>query len=131
MEHQKLKKNILWIDGLGAIAAGLIVLILSAWLSKWYNLPHEFIIFMGAVNLAYGSYSTPLAMLKKRSKRLIIILASANAVWGCLCFIFLTHFMETISIFGIMHLMGEGLYVGGLAYLEWQWKDDLIRWSTV
>ncbi len=126
-----MKKNILWIDGLGAIAAGIIVLFLSAWLSKWYNLPHEFIIFMGVVNLVYGLYSTPLAMFKKRSKWLIIILASANAVWACLCFIFLTHFMDSISIFGMLHLTGEGLYVGGLAYLEWQWKDDLIRWSTV
>ena len=126
MKKINLRKDILWFDGIGGIAAGIIVLSFNPWLSGFYGLPQTFIIFMGIVNLAYGSYSTPLAIRKRRSKRQISVLAAANTVWGLLCFSFLILFMKGITIFGITHLVVEGVYVGGLGCLEWQWMEDLM-----
>lgn len=121
-----MKKSILWVDGIGAITVGTLVLIINDWLSKLYGLPQKFVIFMGIVNIAYGLYSTPLAIRKRRSKRSLKVLVIANSTWSLLCFLFAVRFMKVISVFGLLHLVGEGIYVGGLAYLEWRWKKYLV-----
>ena len=37
----KFKTKLLWIDGLGALVAGVVVLLTSGWLSGWYGLPQQ------------------------------------------------------------------------------------------
>jgi hypothetical protein len=36
------------------------------------------------------------------------------------------HFFETATVFGIGQLVGEAIFVGGLACLEWKWRDRLL-----
>lgn len=38
---------------------GILVLVLSSWLSTLYALPEPFILAMGIANLAYGTFSLP------------------------------------------------------------------------
>lgn len=121
-----MKKHMLWIDGIGGLAVGILVLSVNPWLSELYRLPQAFIVFMGITNLAYGSYSTSLVIRKSRSKSHISILALANSAWGLLCFLFVTYFFENITLFGITTLVLEGIYVAGLGYLEWKWMAHLI-----
>jgi len=120
------KTNILWIDGLGALVAGVVVLLISGWLSELYRMPKELLIFIGTINVIYGSYSTPLAIRSERPKKFINFLVAANLTWTLVCFILGFKFIETASIFGLIHLFGEGLYVGSLACLEWRWRE-IIR----
>jgi hypothetical protein len=35
------------------------------------------------------------------------------------------NFRETITLFGLIHLLADTVYVGGLAYLEWRWRETL------
>ena len=119
------RSRILWIDGIGGIVVGVAVLALHSWLTLWYQLPREFILFMGLINLLYGCYSLPLAFRKKRPLHLIIILVIGNLTWAVLCLWWAYSFRETASILGLIHLIGEGIYVGGLGLLEWRWRNYL------
>ena len=54
--HGKTPK-ILWLDCIGGLVVGTVVLIFASLLSDWEGLPKTTVRFMGIANLAYGSYS--------------------------------------------------------------------------
>jgi hypothetical protein len=118
--------RLLRIDSLGGLSVGFIMLLLSNWLASWYGLPRGFIIFIALVNLAYGCYSFSLLVRVKRPLSLIVVLVVANLVWAVLCMLWTVIFAQTASFFGIAHLLGEAVFVGGLAYLEWRYRDLLL-----
>lgn len=121
----KLRRRLLWIDGVAALLAGVFVLVALGRLEEWYNISGETLSFIAVVNLTYGTYSLSIAVLKKRPIALIAILVIANLAWAinCLRLAFLFH--NTASIFGLTHLVGEAILVGGLAYLEWRYRNLL------
>jgi hypothetical protein len=119
-------RNLLWIDCIAGALAGVLVLLLSDWLSRLYSLPPRLLIFMGLVNLIYASYSFSLAIRRARPKALIILLAVANGTWTLVCLALATHFFETATFLGIGLLVFEAIFVGGLASLEWKWRDHLL-----
>lgn len=118
--------KLLRIDSLGGLSVGLAGLLFSNWLSAWYGLPRGFIVFMALVNIAYGCYSFSLLVRTKRPLRLIVLLVVANLVWAVLCVLWVAIFAQTATPFGIIHLLGEALFVGGLAYLEWRNRNFLL-----
>ena len=117
---------VLWIDATAAALAGVVVLFVSGWLSGWYGLPQELLISIGVVNLVYASYSSSLAMRMRRPKALILLLVSANLLWSVVCVILALIYRDTATLFGLAHLLGEALFVGGLGGLEWRWRDLLL-----
>ena len=120
-----LPRKLLWIDCLAGAVVGVLVLSLSGWLSDLYRLPRDFVLFLGVVNLLYASYSLCLARRSQRPMTLIVLLAAANLIWGLACFRWAFVFSETASFFGLAQLVGEGIFVGGLACLEWRWRELL------
>jgi hypothetical protein len=120
-----LRHRLLWIDGLAGLVAGAVTLLASGWLSEWYSLPQELLFIIGAANLLYGSYSTSLAMRSIRPEKLILLLVCANLIWAMLCLSLAIIYWEIATLFGLGHLLIEGLFVGGLARLEWRWRELL------
>lgn len=121
----KIAKHILWIDCSAAAFAGLIVLLAAQCLSQLYHLPKEIIVFVGCLNLLYASYSFTLANYKKRSMLLVNILVIANSTWVLVCLFMLWRFRQEITIFAVIHIGGEAVFVGALARLEYQWRHQL------
>jgi hypothetical protein len=121
----RLTPRLLWIDSGAACLAGLTVLSLSGWLSRLHALPRGLLIAMGAANLAYAAYSGSLAIRARRPRLAIVALVVANALWAVLCAVLAVRFAATASGFGLAHLIGEGLFVGGLAGLEWSQRERL------
>ncbi len=119
-------RHLLWIDSGAALLAGTSMLALSGWLSDLYALPHALLLVMGAANLAYGAYSGLLARRTHRPYGLIVLLVAANATWALLCMLAAFHFTGTATAFGVAQLAGEGLFVGGLAALEWRVRKELL-----
>jgi hypothetical protein len=117
--------NILWLDCLGAAAAGVGVLALSNWLSRLYALPRPFVITLGVANLLYGAYSGSLAVRAQRPLALVKLLVFANAAWMVFCLVAAVRLMAQASIFGLAHLIFEGCYVGWLASVEWNLRAEL------
>ena len=119
------RRNLLWIDGSGGLIVGVLVVALAHWLAEWHQLPYDFLLLMGVANLAYGTYSLTLARRAIRPMGLIVFLVVANLTWAVLCARWAVLYWDTASPLGLLHVGGEGLYVGGLAILEWRYRDRL------
>jgi hypothetical protein len=119
-------RDLLWVDCGAALLAGVAVLLLSSWLSQLYAMPRELLVGMGVANLAYGTYSLSLARRARRPRSLLVLLVVANATWAALCGLAAVRLAGTASAFGLAHLVGEGLFVGGLAALEWRRRERLL-----
>ena len=119
------RSNLLRFDGSAGAVVGILMFALLGWLTELYALPRDFLILMGTANLAYGAYSLTLSTFAKRPKVLIHLLIVANGVWGLLCFRWAFVHWQTASFFGLAQLILEGLFVGGLACLEWHWREYL------
>ncbi|NNP67614.1 hypothetical protein [Acinetobacter sp. Ac_5812] len=122
----KIAKQILWVDCTAAASAGLIVLFAGEWFSQLYHLPKHVVIFIGCINLLYACYSFALANYKKRSLLLINILVIVNSIWVVVCLLMLWRFWQEMTIFAMIHIAGEAVFVGALARLEFQWRHQLI-----
>lgn len=122
-----LLQRLLWVDCLAAALGGVLVLTLSAWLSRLHTLPQGLLLFLGVVNLLYACYSFSLARRAERPMLLIQLLVFANAAWVVVCVSLAVRFWGVASIFGIAHLLGEAVFVGGLAALEWRQREQLAR----
>lgn len=119
--------RLLWVDCTAGALAGAAMLVLSGWLTRPYALPHGLLVLMGAVNLLYAAYSLSLAVLARRPKGLVNLLVFANGTWAAVCLGWAVVFAESASPFGLGHLVGEALLVGGLAGLEWRYRDLLLK----
>lgn len=118
-------EKLLWIDCLAGGVVGLFVLTFSGWLSELYGLPRQVLLFTGVANLVYASFSFSLAIRKERLLTWLYLLIVANAAWVPVCFGLATTFLSSATAFGLIHLIGEGVFVGGLAALEWTFRDQL------
>ena len=118
-------RRLLWIDCTAGAVAAVMVVVLSPWLSRLYGLPREILPFMGAANLLYAAYSFSLARRVGRPMSLIKLLVYANATWVLVCLGMVARFWEQATVFGFAHLVGEALFVGGLAALEWNQRHRL------
>jgi hypothetical protein len=73
-------RHLLWIDCTAGALAGILVLALSGWLAPLEGLPREVLLFTGAMNLVYASYSCSL-VLRRRRPLLLVTLVAANLAW--------------------------------------------------
>lgn len=103
------------------------MLLLGTWLSGLYALPRDLPLFMGAVNLLYASYSFSLAVRARRSRSSINLLVIANLAWVPVCLGLAVVFSGSATLFGLGHLAGEAIFVGGLAILEWSQRDQHLE----
>jgi hypothetical protein len=120
-----LMRNLLWVDGTAGAIAGVLVLLLGGWLSRLHGLPVELLQLIGVVNLGYGSYSLALASRARRPFAAIVLLVAANAIWAVICLQWAVTYAGSATLFGMGHLVGEGIFVGGLAALEWRLREQL------
>ncbi len=127
MIQNKAKSNLLWIDSLGGLTVGIAMLLLLGWLTPLYKLPRGLILLIGAMNVLYGLYSLSLAVRGRRPKAFILLLIAANAVWALACVRWAAIYVREASILGFAHLSVEALFVGGLAVLEWKWREQLLQ----
>ena len=112
-------RNVLWVDCTAALLAGLVVLSLSARLADLYAMPRALVVGMGVANVCYGTFSLSLAVRSLPPSSLIVLLVAANATWAALCAVAALALSGTASGFGLVHLVGEGLFVAALARVEW------------
>lgn len=121
------RRQLLWVDGLAGATVGVLVLALVDWLSRLYQLPQNLLWWMGLANLAYASFSLSLARRRRRPLGLLCLLVAANGIWALACLRWAFLYRETASWFGLAQLVGEALFVGGLAILEWRWRRFLLE----
>lgn len=123
--------QLLALDSIGGLIAGTLTLLAAPLLTTWYAWPEGLALVVGWANLGYGCYSGCLALFFRREPRLhswaITLLILANAGWALHCFTRAWLLQNSASYLGLGHLILEGLWVGGLAYLE---ARILLPYST-
>ena len=84
------------------------------------------------VRLSNGFGTVPLtftgahvALCPRRPIPLLGVLVVANLVWATVCLRWAILYFSTATVFGLLHLIGEGVYVAALASLEWRWREVL------
>jgi hypothetical protein len=123
----QVSRNLLWIDCTAGAVVGLVVLLFTPQLSELQALPHKLLLFMGAANMLYASFSFFLVTRSKRPMPLIKLLVVANGCWSLVCVGLAVAFAGTATCFGLGHLVAEAIFVGGLAGLEWKWRAQLLQ----
>lgn len=113
-------------DCIAGTLVGVTVIAFSGWLSRVEGLPREVLLFTGAVNLLYASYSFSLVVRAERPMPLIKLLVFANLAWVPVCLGLTAAFSGSATPLGFVHLVGEAIFVGGLALLEWRHRDLLL-----
>ena len=121
------KQNVLWVDCIGGLIVGVLILCACKLISHWDSLPLSIVLGVGFANLAYGGYSLWVTTRKPRPILLVKILALANMAWLFVCVAIVASHWSEISVFGIFHKLGEGIYVAALGYVEWRWRETLAR----
>lgn len=122
----KILPRLLWIDCAAGAVVGVAVLALSGWLSDLYGLPRGLLLFTGAANLAYASYSFSLARRSVRPMAGLALLAVANMAWAVPCVVWAATYWDTATPLGIGHLLAEAVFVGGLGAVEWTQREALL-----
>ena len=122
----RFSKQLLWVDCTAGALVGIAVIAFSGWLSQLEGLPREVLLFTGGVNLLYASYSFSLAVRAERPMLLIKLLMFANLAWVPVCLGLAVTFFWSATPLGFMHLVGEAIFVGGLALLEWRQRKLLL-----
>ncbi len=117
---------ILLLDCTGGIFVGISVLAMCQLLSELEGLPLSVVILMGVANLVYGCYSLFMATRRNRSINMIGLLAFANMAWLLVCLAIATTWWAQITVLGLLHVLGEGVYVAGLGYTEWRMRHTLV-----
>lgn len=116
----------LWLDCTAGALVGVFVLAFSGWLGRLHALPEGVVILLGAANLVYAAYSFSLARRPGRTLLQVAVLVYANAAWAGVCLGLTFRYWEQASAFGFVHLVGEAVFVGGLAALQWRQRHQLV-----
>ena len=118
--------HLLRIDSTAGLVVGTAEVLAAPWLSPFFGLPLVAIYGLAAANLLYGLYAFSLARRSVRPRPLLHVLIGANAAWAVFCWILVALLLGTATVFGLLHLAAEGLFVGGLALLEWRHREALL-----
>jgi hypothetical protein len=109
------------VDWIGGAIGGVLVLSLRGWLTGLYGLPDGLLVVIGLANVAYSGVSFTLAMSARGGRvPFLWAVAAANMAWAVVCFVLAAVWAGEASPFGLAHLIGEGVFVGGLGVLEWR-----------
>jgi hypothetical protein len=127
LQPMRITSNLLWLDCTAGALVGLAVLLFTAQLSQLQALPHTLLLFMGAANVLYASFSFFLATRSERPMPLIKLLVAANSFWSLVCVCLAVAFADTATLFGLGHLIAEAIFVGSLAAQEWKWRALLVQ----
>lgn len=124
-----LGKYILHIDGFAGTSVGLLLLLFQDIASDFYQLPKGLILFLAGANVCYGIYALRLALIRNRSLKEVTVLAIANFLWAVTCVGILFTYYEQASIFALLFISAECIFVAMLGLCEWRYRFLLVSSS--
>ena len=124
-----LGKYILHIDGIAGTSVGLLLLLFQNIASDFYQLPKGLILFLAGANLCYGINALRLALMRNRKLNEVTALAIANFLWAVTCAGILLTYYEQASIFALLFISAECIFVAMLGLCEWRYRFLLVSSS--
>ncbi|WP_333969839.1 hypothetical protein [Alteromonas mediterranea] len=124
-----LGKYILHVDGIAGTSAGLLLLLFHNIASDFYQLPQGLILFLAGANACYGIYALRLSLIRNSSLNEVAALAIANFLWAITCVGVLLTYYEQASVFALLFISAECIFVAILGLCEWRYKFLLVSSS--
>ena len=124
-----LGKYILHVDGIAGTSTGLLLLLFQNIASDFYQLPKGLILFLAGANLCYGINALRLALMRNRKLNEVTALAIANFLWAVTCAGMLLTYYEQASIFALLFISAECIFVAMLGLCEWRYRFLLVSSS--
>ncbi|MHC6646773.1 hypothetical protein ACYTPF_09440 [Alteromonas sp. HB246098] len=121
-----LVKYILHIDGFAGTSVGLLLLFFQDIASDFYQLPKGLILFLAGANVCYGIYALRLALICNRSLKVVTGLAIANFLWAIVCVGVILIYFEQASMFALLFISAESIFVAILGLFEWCYRFLLV-----
>jgi len=113
-------RHLIRVDWIAGAVVGTLGLSLRGWLADLYGLPTDLLLAMGSANLAYACVSFALATFSRGDRvPLLRVVAVANVTWALVCSALAVVWLDRASALGLVGLVGEAVFVGGLGVLEW------------
>ena len=129
-ERQGWQRRLPWIDASAALVVGLLVVTFLEPLSQLYSLPPQVLRCTAAANLGYPVLGLCLGGLPRSAasvrRGLLNVLVTANYLWAIACVGLALRFGAGASAFGLVHLIGEALFVAMLATLQWRHRRLIV-----
>lgn len=122
-------RRLLWVDCLAGLLVGLTVLLFRSQLAEWFAISRVVLLVFAVANLTYATYSLSLAVQASPPAKSVRVLVVANAAWAVVCAACAIALFASATIYGIGYLVAEGVFVGGLACLEWR-RSSGIRMAS-
>ena len=119
-------KYILHIDGFAGTSVGLLLLFFQDIASDFYQLPKGLILFLAGANVCYGIYALRLALIRNRSLKEVTVLTIANFLWAIVCVGVILTYFEQASIFALLFISAECIFVAMLGLCEWRYRFLLV-----
>lgn len=107
-----------WIDASGGLLVGTAMLVLRPLLVGFYGLSLTLITAIAVANLLYSIPGFAIGLSRPRPAWLLQLLIAANLAWFGVCVVLATVVWSSATMFGLAHLLAEGLYVAALALFE-------------
>jgi len=115
------------VDWIAGGVAGVLMLTFREWLAGLYSLPVDLVLLIGIVNLAYAGVSFTLCQFSQGDRvPFLRVMAGANIAWAICCLALAVSWLGVASVFGMVQLVGEAIFVGGLGVLEWQARVTMV-----
>lgn len=116
-----------WADGGAALVVGVFLLALRSLLTDFYGLSLDVVTFIGAANVVYSVPGLTLGAMKRRPAWLLWFLIAANLAWAVVSTVLAMKYWSSAGVFGLLHIIGEGLFVTMLAWQEYRHRDAILQ----
>jgi hypothetical protein len=113
-------KKLFYIDSIAAFTSGLFVFIFKAILVPFLSLPELLLTVQTFLSFSYAAYSMYLARRNQHLRSLLKVLILMNGLYAFTCSVCFVYFFKSASIYGLMFLALESLFVTALVILEWR-----------
>jgi hypothetical protein len=115
-----------WIDGCAGLTVGASMLLLQDFLQGFYGLSPQMFQLIAFANVGYAPFGLVLGALRRRPRGLLYWLIFANFMWSVVCAVLAARVWATASIFGLTHIIAEGVFVSALALLELRYRREIL-----
>ncbi|MFY7856609.1 MAG: hypothetical protein ACOVQT_10755 [Rubrivivax sp.] len=125
-------RRLLRADCVAGLTVGSVGLALTGFgvLGEVLGLSQTVLFVVGGANVLYGLFAGSILLLPGPQTGRIALLIAANFVWCAACLLMVALHAHSASMLGWVYLLGEAVFVGGLAALEWRALRPVLQQSA-
>ena len=124
-------RHLPWIDAAAGFTVGLAMFLVRDFLVGFYGLSIELLTVIASANVGYSLFGLGLGLSRQRPAPLLYWLICANFMWSVVCVVLAARVWSSATVFGLAHILAEGLFVAGLAFVELRHRRLILERAPI